>query len=69
MTPQQFKQTRTDFGLTQMQMAKLIGKSWAQVQNYEYSKYPVPELVAFKLTHITKKDLRKLLQFNHSPIK
>lgn len=61
MTPTQFKKTRLNFGLTQMQMAKLIGKSWAQVQNYEYGRYAVPELVEFKLTHTTKKDLKKAL--------
>ena len=65
MTSLEFKAMRKDLGLSQEQLADLIGYSRQQVINWEKGKYDVPRVVTLCMTLLTisgEKTLAKIMK-------
>lgn len=45
MTKEEFKQIRTDLGLSQRKFAELLGQNYRSIQRYESGEWPVTKKV------------------------
>lgn len=52
MTPQEFKQIRSELGLTQVKIAEALGVTWRTVARYESGERPITRTIAILLGFI-----------------
>lgn len=50
MTPEEFHAARKALGLTQRELATLLGRTYQMISRYENGHSPIPEVVRLALT-------------------
>lgn len=56
MTKEMFRKHRTRLGLTQAQLAAMIGRHSNTIARYESGELPIPQIVAIALQSISPKN-------------
>lgn len=61
MTPEQFRNKRLELGLTQGEIAKVLGQTRTHVTRYESGARPITRVVEIAMHSLTKKSVKKWL--------